>query len=191
MVFALCLVGAVGAGVFFLGGFYDVAASEQDPALVSLALIHVRQASIERHADAPVPAGLYAPARVRDGVQTYRTLGCQDCHGGLGAPPARFSEGLNPPPNLKAVIGDITPAQLFWVLKYGIKMSAMPSFGTGRQPAPDADLWDVVAFLKQVPSLSPDDLGAWYAAHPATGTSPETGASVPSGASQTGAGAHG
>lgn len=156
----------VGAAAFFFGGFFDIAASAPDPAPVNWALIHVREASIMRHAVEPAPMPLDDPALVQEGARAYQGLGCQSCHGGLGARPARFSQGLNPQPNLKAVIGGITPPELFWVLKNGIKMTGMPSFGSGSDPTPDAELWKVVAFLKHVPSLSSDDLAKWITVHP-------------------------
>lgn len=160
---AACLVVAAGVGiaVFFFGGFFSVAASAQDPALVNWALINVREASIARHAIERPPFQVDDVAVVGRGAQAYASLGCQSCHGGLGAKPARFSEGLNPQPNLKAVINNISPPELYWVLKNGIKMTGMPSFGTGKDAASDADLWSVVAFLKNVPSLSSDDLAKW------------------------------
>ncbi|MCW6511821.1 c-type cytochrome [Lichenifustis flavocetrariae] len=161
----LAIAAGVGTATFFFGGVFSVAASERDPALVNWALVHVREASITRHATDQPPMSLDDASVVQGGAQAYASLGCQSCHGGLGVKPARFSQGLNPQPNLKAVIEDITPPELFWVLKNGIKMTGMPSFGTGKDPVPDAELWSVTAFLKRVPSLSSDDLAKWTAAH--------------------------
>ena len=57
------IVVAVAAAAFFFGGFYNIAATEEDPALVKSVLIQVRQASIARHAtDAPL-SGFDAPAQ--------------------------------------------------------------------------------------------------------------------------------
>ncbi len=123
----------IAAAGFFFGGFFNIGASNQDPALVNWSLVHVREASIARHATEPPPRALDDPAMVRIGAERYSDLGCTSCHGGLGTTPARFSKGLNPQPNLKAVIKDIKPQELFWVLKNGIKMTGMPSFGSGNQ----------------------------------------------------------
>ena len=163
----LAVAFGIGATVFFFGGFFDVAADAADPPVVSWSLAHVREASIAKHAASDAPASLVTPVNVAAGADTYRQLGCQSCHGGLGAEPARFARGLNPQPNLKAVIGTITPAELFFVLRNGIKMSGMPAFGTGTAPVPDQRLWSLVAFLKAVPSLSDDDLRAWVDRHAA------------------------
>ena len=47
---ALAVVFAVGAAVFFFGGFYSVAGTAEDPAIVKWALVQVRTTSIVRHA---------------------------------------------------------------------------------------------------------------------------------------------
>ena len=46
----VAIVVAVAAGVYFFGGFYNVAGTQKDPALVAWSLAHVRFSSIERHA---------------------------------------------------------------------------------------------------------------------------------------------
>jgi Cytochrome C oxidase, cbb3-type, subunit III len=116
----LAILGGIGAAVFFCGGFYSVAANHPDPAIVNWALVHVRKASITLHANGRPPESLGDPAIVRAGARAYSQLGCTNCHGGPGVEPAKFSEGLNPPPNLKKVVTDLLPQELFWVIKNGI-----------------------------------------------------------------------
>lgn len=160
---ALAIVVAIAAAVFLFGGFYDIAASQQESGIVAWAVIHVREASIDRHATEMPPQPLDNPALVHAGARAFAERGCVGCHGGPGAPWAKFSEGLNPgPPDLKDVVGDTEPRELFWVVKNGIKMTAMPSFGaTG---VTDAEIWSIIAFLKQLPSVSDADFKAWSAA---------------------------
>jgi hypothetical protein len=75
---------------------------------------------------------------------------------------AKFSEGIHPdPPDLKDVVNDRTPAQLFWVIKNGINMTGMPSFALAG--ATDDDLWKIVAFLKKLPTISEADYKTWTA----------------------------
>ena len=47
---ALAIIVAVGAAIFFFGGFFNIAANVEDPGIVNWALISVRTASIGRHA---------------------------------------------------------------------------------------------------------------------------------------------
>jgi hypothetical protein len=48
------IMGAVAAGIYFIGGHYSVAGTAADPSLLAWALTHIRTTSIERHAkDSP------------------------------------------------------------------------------------------------------------------------------------------
>ena len=157
---ALAVLTAVAAAVYFFGGYYNVAASQEDAGVVRWALTKVRQASIERHAQDPVPTNINDPETVKAGARAFSTLGCVNCHGAPGVKWAKFSEGLHPdPPDLKDVVGETTPSQLFWVIKNGINMTGMPSFAAAG--ANDNEIWSVVAFLKKLPSVSEADYKAW------------------------------
>jgi hypothetical protein len=159
---ALAIVVAIGAAVYFFGGFYSVAATEES-APVAWALVHVRDASIDRHAtEAPPPKSLDDTAVVRAGAHAFAERGCTNCHGAPGVKWAKFSEGMQPsPPDLKDVVDESKPQQLFWVIKNGIKMTAMPSFGA--IGVPDQEIWSLVAFLKKLPTVSEEDFKAWSA----------------------------
>ena len=162
---ALAIIAALAAAIFFLGGFYSVAGTAPQPALVDAALVRVRQASIARHAIAAPPAAFDDPAAVKAGARAFAERGCILCHGGPGEKWAKFSEGLNPsPPDLKEIVGGIAPRELFWVVKNGINMTGMPSFGA--IGVPDPEIWSIVAFLKKLPSVSDEDFKAWSAATP-------------------------
>jgi mono/diheme cytochrome c family protein len=161
---ALAIVVGIAALVFFFGGFYSVAGTAGDPKLVTWALVHVRQASIDRYsAGLSPPASLDAPATVQAGARAYAQRGCVNCHGGPGAEWAKFSEGLRPdPPDLNDVVKEREPRELFWVIKNGINMTGMPSFGLIE--VPDTEIWSIVAFLKKLPTVTPENFKAWSAA---------------------------
>jgi len=161
----LAILAAIGAGVYFLGGFFNVGATRQDPAFVSSAIIYVRQASIGRHAVDQPPMNLEDPATIQAGAKAFSQRGCVNCHGGPGAMWAKFSEGLNPgPPDLKEVVNGLEARELFWVVKNGIGMTGMPSFGA--IGVPDQEIWSIAAFLKKLPSVSEQDYKTWTAAAP-------------------------
>ena len=162
---ALGLIVAIVAVAFFFGGFFNIAASEQDPAPVAWVLIHVREASIDHHATDTPPKSLDDPATIRAGARAFADRGCVLCHGGPGAQWAKFSEGLNPgPPDLKELAGELEPAEVFWVVKHGIRMTGMPSFGAAG--VPDAEIWSIAAFVKKLPTVSEADFKAWSTATP-------------------------
>jgi|tagenome__1003787_1003787.scaffolds.fasta_scaffold20691376_1 mono/diheme cytochrome c family protein len=174
---ALAIIAALGAAVFFLGGFYSVAGTAEDPAIVRWALVQVRSASIKRHAQDQPPANLNDSARIQAGARAFAEQGCATCHGAPGVNWAKFSEGLHPdPPDLKEVVNDSTPAQLFWVIKNGINMTGMPSFQVAG--AKDEDIWSITAFLKKLPNVSEADYKAWTAP-PAAAAPPVSSPSPP------------
>ena len=169
----LIILVILGAGAFLFGGFYNVAATAPDPAFVVSALERIRAASIDRHATEQPPAtlALDSPAVVQDGARAFATRGCINCHGGPGANWAKFSEGLSPgPPDLKDVAPTMEPRELFWVIKNGINMTGMPSFGG--IDVPDREIWTIVAFVKKLPSVSDADFKTWTSAAPAATAAP-------------------
>jgi mono/diheme cytochrome c family protein len=158
----LAIVAAIGAAMYFFGGFYSVAGTQADPDWANWALTKVREASISKHATESPPMSLDDPAVVRAGARAFADRGCANCHGAPGVDWAKFSEGLRPdPPDLKEVAKQREPGELFWVIKNGIKMTGMPSFGLAK--VPDQELWTIVAFLKKQPGVSPEDFKAWSA----------------------------
>ena len=167
---ALAIIVGIGAAVFFLGGFYNVAATAEDPGVVKWALIQTRTASINRHAiDQPL-ANINDAQVVQAGAKAFDKHGCANCHGAPGVPWLKYSEGLNPdPPDLKKVVDQITPAQLFWVVKNGINMTGMPSFQLAG--VKDEEIWTIVAFIKKLPTVSETDYKAWTSP-PATPVAP-------------------
>ncbi len=163
----LAILVVIGAAVYFFGGFYSVAGTAQDPPIVASALVRVRTASISHHAAEAPPMPLDDPAVVQAGARAFAARGCVNCHGGPGVKWAKFSEGLNPsPPDLKDVVAGLEPREIFWVVKNGISMTGMPSFGP--IGVPDQEIWSIAAFLKKLPSVSDQDYKTWTAS--ASGT---------------------
>ena len=159
---ALAIVVGIGCAAFFFGGYYSVAGTAEDPAAVTWALTRVRTASINRHANDNPPASFGDASMVQAGAKAYASYGCATCHGAPGAKWLKFSEGLHPdPPDLKEVAGQLSPAQLFWVIKNGINMTGMPSFAEAG--ARDDEIWSIAAFVKKLPSVSDADYKTWTA----------------------------
>ena len=64
-----------------------------------------------------------------------------------------ISRGLYPcAPELRRT-NDLTPAEQFWIIKHGVKMTAMPAWGVTHD---DELLWDLVAFVRKLPELTPE-----------------------------------
>lgn len=144
------------AGLAFIySGVYDVAASTPDAGLIAWALETTQHRSVHRAAEAfeetaQVP-DLEDPARIRNGFVHYYEM-CAVCHGAPGIPISEIGQGLNPyPPELASESEG--PAETFWVVKNGIKMTGMPAFGVTHS---DDEIWDIVAFMNRMPKLSPE-----------------------------------
>jgi mono/diheme cytochrome c family protein len=157
---ALAIIVAIAAAVFFFGGFFNVAASEPDLAPVAWTLQQVRTASINRHAKDTPTLSLEDAAAVQAGAKAFAARGCVNCHGAPGVMWAKFSEGLRPdPPDLKDVAGELEPREIFYVVKNGINMTGMPSFGAIE--VGDPEIWQIVAFVKKLPTVSEADYKSW------------------------------
>jgi mono/diheme cytochrome c family protein len=173
---ALGLIVAIAAVVFFFGGFYSVGGTAPEPDIVKWVLIQVRKASISRHATQGPPIA-FDDAATMEGARAYAARGCVNCHGAPGVDWAKFSEGLRPdPPDLKDVVKERTPAQLFWVIKNGINMTGMPSFALAG--VDDQEIWKIVAFATRLPAVSDADYKAWTTA--SASSPPSATAPVPS-----------
>jgi mono/diheme cytochrome c family protein len=159
----LAIIAAVVLAGYFFGGFYNVAATAEDPAPVASALIRVRTAAIARRAHDRPPPGFDDPGTIQNGARQYAKQGCSNCHGAPGVEWSKFSEGLNPgPPDLKEIANEREPGALFWVVKNGIRMTGMPSFG--KAGVADSEIWQIVAFVKKLPGVSEADYKSWTAA---------------------------
>lgn len=155
LVFIILTAGA--ALLVIYSGVINVAATQRDNALVHWLLSTASDRSIRYHAksiDAPYLADV---ARVNNGFSHYREM-CVGCHGAPGLKTSELNKGLNPrPPKLTETAKKYTASEIFWVLKNGIRMTGMPAWGTSHK---DDDLWDLVAFVKQLPEISPQQYQA-------------------------------
>jgi mono/diheme cytochrome c family protein len=154
----LAAVAAIIAALFIYLGVYNPAATIQHtPPVYWLLTVAMRQ-SVEQRADDIRAPALDDPGRIDHGFRLYHAH-CEQCHGAPGVAPAAFALGMTPlPANLALTArewGDA--AQLYWVVKYGIKMSGMPAW---EFRLTDLELWNVVAFVNRLPSLSPDQYRA-------------------------------
>ncbi len=97
------------------------------------------------------PADLAAPSRIKLGAQHFHMV-CSNCHGGPGLGQSPVALSMRPQPQtLPAVLDQFTDADLFWIVKHGVKFSAMPSWTNQTR---DDEVWSMVAFLKQLRGMS-------------------------------------
>jgi mono/diheme cytochrome c family protein len=127
MLAAAPAVAAGAARLFVLSGIYDIGAGDHHTALVT--------------------------GRIAAGARTYAAR-CVGCHLARGVGRSDLRRGLYPhPPNLSQQAPP-EAHRACWVIKHGIKMSAMPAWGSTLE---DRAIWDVVAFVRAMPTMTQED----------------------------------
>jgi mono/diheme cytochrome c family protein len=163
-VVAVLVILALAAVGFIYSGIYDVAATSPDAGPIDWALRTTQSRSVHSRAEEVQVPKLDDPAMIRTGLIHYHEM-CAVCHGAPGIEMSEIGQGLNPtPPELAGEGGeerieeeeeeDEEAAEAFWVVKNGIKMTGMPSFGVTHS---DEEIWAIVAFLERMRHLSPEE----------------------------------
>lgn len=146
----LLLLGVVGALSFAWSGIYNVAASVPHWPPTRWFFTFGLRHSVETQALGIAVPALDAPWQVAAGLGHYEGA-CQPCHGAPGRARNPLVRGMLPePPYLPEHVHEWTPAQLFWVVKNGLKYTGMPAWPA---PSRDDEVWAVVAALLLFPHL--------------------------------------
>jgi mono/diheme cytochrome c family protein len=174
---AIVVLVLLGAFVFIKSGIYNVAASKPHTKFTFYVTNETMIHSVKRHAkgiEAPASAGA---GQVVRGFCAYETH-CVACHGAAAVARQQWTGGMEPqPPYLLDATHKFTPAELFWIVKNGIKMTGMPSW---RDELSDAEIWNTVAFLEAMPKMNAQDYRRWRSASlcPRLTPSPSPGSSA-------------
>lgn len=144
---------AGGAALFVVSGIYDIGADDHHTALVTALIGELRDRSIAVRAQPLAAAEPADAAQIAAGARLYAAH-CVGCHLAPGVNRSDLNRGLNPhPPNL-AQQAPPEARRAFWVVKHGIKMSAMPAWG---RTLDDAAVWELVAFVRLLPSMTEEN----------------------------------
>lgn len=149
----LLLLLVAGAG-FLYAGIFDVAADAPHGRLVYRLIELARDRSIALEArDIEVPV-LEDAALIAAGAEHYAAM-CTGCHLAPGVENTELRAGLYPePPNLAEHRAQRSPAETFWIIKHGIKLTGMPAWGVTHD---DESIWGIVAFVRRLPLLSAEE----------------------------------
>lgn len=81
---------------------------------------------------------------------------CSACHSAPGLEESPIQQGLNPKPPLldSELVQRRSNEELFWIVKYGIKMTGMPAFGPTHD---DIELWQIVGFMRRLPHIKAEE----------------------------------
>lgn len=152
-IIAIIVLVIAGGLVFMYSGAYNVSAAEPTHGFMKWVLSTISDNSVRTHATA-VTAPNLAEYSADEGLEHFHAM-CVGCHGAPGVAKSEIGEGLDPQaPDLAESARTLTPAELYWVVDNGIKMTAMPSFGKTHN---EEEMWNIVAFLEELPKLTPKE----------------------------------
>ncbi len=144
--------------VVMYSGRFNVAAAGTSGGMLDWVLSTTMDNSVHAQASGITAPPLQDSSLVEIGFNHYRGM-CVMCHGSPSRQPSAVGVGLNPSaPELSEASQDWTPAELFWIIKNGVRMTGMPSFGATHT---DRELWAVVAFLQKLQKMTPAEYKAF------------------------------
>ena len=154
------LIVLAGVGYFaIISGMVPANADSKPSALETWIAQAALHAAIERDTK-----GLSNPIQPSDenlitGVHLY-AANCAICHGASDAKPSNLAQGfyIEAPQLAKDGVEDDPEAVSFWIVKHGIRFTAMPSFTTTLQ---DEEIWKIAMFLRQMDKLLPAVDAEW------------------------------
>jgi mono/diheme cytochrome c family protein len=148
-----------GISVFVWWGGYNVAATVPHWKVTHWFLEEMRERSISAHSRGIIVPSLNNPKLVEAGFKDYHEM-CRLCHGAPGYSRTEIAKGLYPPPpdlTKEEFAKGANSAELYWVIKNGIKMTGMPAFGPTHS---EDQLLGIVAFVRRLPNLKPEEYKA-------------------------------
>jgi mono/diheme cytochrome c family protein len=100
---------------------------------------------------------------------------CALCHGNDGRGGELGRSVFPPVPDLRRSLADMSDGEIFHVVEEGIRFSAMPAFGHPGDDGEAREHWEVVAFLRHLPEVTPaevEEMRRWNPRSPAEGEAP-------------------
>ncbi|MFU8813835.1 MAG: c-type cytochrome [Pseudomonadales bacterium] len=153
VVTAIALLAVLAAGaalVLMYSGAYNVGATEPHTGFGRWLLGTTMEHSVRTRAQSIIAPRLTADM-ADQGFGHYDTE-CKICHGAPGSDASHLGQGLRPtPPDLAVTVGRWEPAEIFWIIKHGIRMTGMPAWGLHYS---DDELWSTVAFVRGLPDMT-------------------------------------
>lgn len=132
-------------------GSYDIGADAPHWNVTAKLISVLRERSVDTRLAAIKVPRLDDPALIAEGAAHYSEM-CTQCHLAPGMSNSETRIGLYPePPDLAKFAPD--PAEAFWIIKHGIKMTGMPAWGKTHS---DQKIWAMVAYLQKQPTMSVD-----------------------------------
>ena len=148
---AMALTAVVIAALVVVSGVVPIKASSGHWAITAVFLDFAKTRSVATHSWGIRAPTLDDEALVLKGAGHYETA-CLPCHGGPGRSVPPVTTAMTPPPpELNGPrLTRWSPAELFSIVKHGIKFTGMPGWPAQQR---DDEIWAMVAFLRRLPGL--------------------------------------
>ncbi len=145
------LAAALGAVIMYSGA-YNISATRQHFQFVHTLLEQAMHYSVRSHARDVVAPPMDIDTQALRGAGLYRD-NCVVCHGAPGVAQGDIGQSMQPIPGpLSDAARRWRPNEMYWIIRHGIKMSGMPAW---EYHLAEQDMWALVAFLVEMPRLSP------------------------------------
>jgi cytochrome c553 len=147
---ALVAVGTAAGIAGIASGIVPIKASSGHWPITARLLHFAMRRSVATHTLGLAAPPLEEPWLAVKGGSHYETA-CRGCHGSPEQPHPTIAQHMTPrPPHLADVVEEWEPAQLFYVVKHGVKFTGMPAWPVQQR---DDEVWAMVAFLLRLPGL--------------------------------------
>lgn len=136
-----------------MAGGYNVAATAGHLPWVKTLLAWTLNNSVYWRSLGETPPVDAAAGRLPAAAAGHYHLVCRQCHGAPGeAVPVSLRNMVPAPLHASELAPDWRPQELFWIVKHGIKMTAMPAWPTQQR---NDEVWEMTAFLRHLPQMEP------------------------------------
>lgn len=143
----ILLIGMSGVLGVARSGLVPVEADAVPSALEKRFFTMAVKASVNRRAAAEWRAAASDSGDTQSGQAIYKAM-CAQCHGQLNGKPSALGAWFYPPaPPLPGHSTTYDEAEVFWIVKHGIRNTGMPAWG---HLLSDDDMRNVAAFVKQL-----------------------------------------
>jgi len=143
---------ALGGWLYLKLGYADLRATAQPSWFETGIAASAVAASAARHAPEQKNPIQMTDANLLDGARLYRDK-CADCHGRPDNPVSDYGRSFYPSaPQFMRMHPALPENQNFYIVKYGVRWSAMPAWGNIMA---DSEIWQVVGFLSRLDNLPP------------------------------------
>jgi mono/diheme cytochrome c family protein len=140
--------------VFVAASQIDLSALPEPGARETSLATSAKRWLIGRAAHGSVGAPTAADASSADNGSTLYGMDCDDCHGKDGRHPTETGRWMYPRvPDLGSPsVQGWSDAELFWIIKNGVKFSGMPGFAKMQT---DKEIWDLVHYVRSLGAPAP------------------------------------